>query len=132
MAELWVVDVGEAGVLGIFGGFEVLLSAMGPALQVGRTRGCGRPGCVGFKCGRLPIVASSVVKALITERPAGCGRRVDWINYSSSGIGWPQSSGAGLGPAFARCPRVALGRRVRDFSMMCDSWPLLIANDRKP
>ena len=99
---------------------------------MGRTRGCGRPGCVGFEGGRLPIAAPSVVKALIAERPAGCGWRVDWINYSSSGISWPQSSGTDLGPAFARRPGVALGRRVRDFSMMCDSWPLLIANDRKP
>ena len=32
MAELWVVDVGEAGVFGFLGGFEVLFSAMGPAL----------------------------------------------------------------------------------------------------
>ena len=68
---------------------------------------------------------------MIAERPAGCGRRVDWINNSSSGISWPQSSGAVLGPASAWRPGVALGRRVRDFSMMCDSWPLLIANDRK-
>ena len=56
---------------------------------------------------------------------------MDWINDSSSGISWPQSSGTGLGPTSARRSGVALGRRMRDFSMMCDSWPLLIANDRK-
>lgn len=79
---------------------------------------------------RLPVAASQVVKATIAERPAGSGRRVDWVDYSSSGICWPQSSGATLGPASARRPGVALGRRVRDFSMMCNSWPLLIANNR--
>ena len=78
----------------------------------------------------MPVAASQVVKAAIAERPAGSSRRVNWINYSSSGISWPQSSGAVVGPASARRSGVALRRRVRDFSMMGNSWPLLIANDR--